>query len=72
MEQGLFNDMLQSLEEAVAYAEGDKTKGRSMVVTISDEEIELEQVIFQKIKKLSVPNKKKAIEYVDDLLQASN
>ena len=72
MEQGLFDDMKQSLQEAVEYAKGDKTKGRSEVVTISDEEIEMEQVIFQKIKKLSVTNKRKAIQYVDDLLRASN
>ena len=34
MDKELFDDLIQSLGEAVSYAKGDKSKGRSMVVTI--------------------------------------
>ena len=72
MEDKLFNDMILSLNEAVEYAKGDKTKGRSTIVTISDEEIEMEQVIFHKIRKLSKQDKQRAMQYVDELSQATN
>ena len=44
MEQELFDDLILSINEAVEYAKGDKTKGRSMIVAISDKEIEMEQM----------------------------
>ena len=48
-----------------------KAKGRSVVLTIPDDEIEMDQLIFQKVVELSMPNKEKVIQYVDELLQAS-
>ena len=71
MEENLFNDLIQSLNEAAAYAKGDKTKGRSMIVSISDEEVELDQMIFQQLEKLSIENKEKVIKYANELLQAT-
>ena len=33
MEEELFDDLIQSLSEAVSYAQGDNTAGRSMIVS---------------------------------------
>ena len=71
MEKELFDDFVQSLNEAIDYAKGDKTKARSMIVTMPTDEAEINQLLFQKIAGLSVPNKHRAIQYVDELLQAS-
>ena len=49
MENELFADLVQSLGEAVEYAKGDKKKGRLMTVTVPDEEVEMDQMIFQQI-----------------------
>ena len=70
MEQELFDDLVQSLNEAVDYSRGDKSKGRSVVLSIPDEEVE--EVFYQNFSKLSDPNKQKAMQYVNDLLNASN
>ena len=40
MEKELFDDLIQSLGEAVSYAKGDKSQGRSMIVSIPDETLE--------------------------------
>ncbi len=72
MEDELFDNLIQSLNEAVAYSQNDKSKGRSMVVNIPDDEIENSQILFQKFNHLSELNKQKTIQYVDSLLQASN
>ena len=72
MENELFTDLLQSLGEAVEYAKGDKKKGRSMTVTVPDEEVEMDQMIFQQIGRLSIENKQKIIRYANELMQASN
>ena len=36
---GVHEDTLQGLQEALAYAKGDKTKGRSHIVEIPDDDI---------------------------------
>ena len=36
---GVHEDTLQGLKEALDYVKGDKTKGRSAVVTIPDDDI---------------------------------
>ena len=63
-------DTLQGLTEILEYVKGDKSKARSMTVTIQDEEIEETQLFYQKFDMLSAPCRKKAIRYVDELLQA--
>jgi len=40
--------------------------------TLSDEEIGMNQIVLQQLGKLSVENKKKVIQYANDLLQASS
>ena len=72
MDNDLFADLLVSLNEAVEYAKGKKTTGRSMHITLSDEEIGMNQIVLQQLGKLSVENKKKVIQYANDLLQASS
>ncbi len=72
MEKELFDDLLQSLNEAVEYSKGDTTKGRSMTVSIPDDEIEMNQELIREFSKLSNSNKLKTIQYVTDLQRASN
>jgi len=72
MENELFDDMMESLNQALEYVKGDKTKARSVIVTISDKEIEQNQLLYQKIKELPETSKQKAIQYIDELLQASS
>ena len=71
MEKVLFDDLIQSLNEAVSYANGDTSKGRSKIVTVTDDEIEMNRVLYQQLTKLSTENKAKLIRYANDLIQAS-
>jgi hypothetical protein len=68
MEKELFDDLITSLNEAIEYENGDETKGRIKLVEISDDEI----AFYSKYKKLSKQNKSKAMNYINDLLAASN
>ena len=72
MEKKLFDDLMYSLNEGLEYVKGDKTKGRSMVVTIPDDEIERSQIFFQKFERLPETSKQKAMQYVDELLQTTS
>jgi len=65
-------DTLQGLKEALEYVRGDSTKARSMVVSLPEETGDTNQLLFKKIASLSESNRQRAIEYVDELLQASN
>ena len=71
MEQALFSDLVQSLNEAVSYADGDKSKGRSVIIDIPDNEAEMDQLIFRQLIGLSIENKVKIIKYASELAQAS-
>ena len=71
MEQILFNDLVESLNEAVSYANGDESKGRSVIIDIPDNEAEMNQLIFQQLTGLSIENKVKVIQYASELAQAS-
>jgi len=71
MEKVLFDDLIQSLNEAVSYEQGDKTQGRSVINTIPDDELEMDQLIFQQLVKLSTENKAKVIRFANELIQAS-
>ena len=64
------DDTLQGLKEALEYVKGDKSKGRSMIVEIPDNEIEADQLFFQNFLKLSDSKKEHARRYVDELLRA--
>jgi len=71
MEQVLFEDLVESLNEAVLYAKGDETQGRSVVINIPYDEVEIDQLIYTQLINLSVENKVKVIRYANDLMQAS-
>jgi len=71
MEQVLFDDLLQSLNEAVSYANGDKTQGRSVSVITSYDEGEIDKMIYEQLVRLSTENKVKVIKYANDLQQTS-
>ena len=62
---------LQGLKEALEYVKGDKTKGRSMIVELPDDEAEASYMIYQKIASLSDLNRQRVAGYVDGLLQSA-
>ena len=70
MENNLFDDLMQSLGEALEYTKGDKSKGRSQFLTLSDAELEKRQHLWQKIDELSESNVQMVDRYVDELLRA--
>jgi len=70
MDNELFGDLMQSLNEALEYTKGDKSKGRSQFVTISDMELEKRQRLWQKIDGLSESRLQMVDNYVDDLINA--
>ena len=70
MEQDLFDDLMHSLDEALAYTLGDKTKGRSHFVAMSDDELQKKQLLWHKIDCLSDYNRDRVITYVEELLRA--
>jgi len=72
VEKELFNDLMQSLNEGLEYIKGDKSKGRSMIVELPDDEIDASYLIYQKIASMSDSNRQRVAGYVDGLLQASN
>ena len=65
-------DTIKGLSQALEYVKGDKSKARSVIVTIPDEEIERSQLFYQKFERLPETSKQKAIQYIDELLQASS
>jgi len=71
MEKELFDDLVLSLEQAIEYERGDKTKGRSMYVDMPEDELFQRQLFWQKVERLSESNRKKVEGYVDGLIQAS-
>jgi hypothetical protein len=70
MEKELFDELIQSLNQAVAFEKGDKAQGRAVARAITGEEIEQAQLFYQNFSKLTEVGKEKAIQYVDELLQA--
>jgi len=72
MEKELFSDLIHSLNEAVEYAQGNETNGRSVIVTMPDDEIEMNQMILHQLGRLSIENKEKVIQYANELLRVSS
>ena len=64
----IHDDTLQGLNELLAYAKGDNTKARVMTITAPNEKDT--ELFFQKFERLSPAYKQKAIQYVEELLQA--
>ena len=70
MEKELFDDLITALHESVEYEKGN-IHLKSTILEIPDEEIERNQLFFQRFDRLPEPYKQQAIKYIDDLLQAS-
>jgi len=66
----IHEDTLQGLTEVLEYVKGDKLKGRHIIATIPDDEIDESLLFYQKFDMLPASHKKKAIQYVNELLQA--
>jgi len=71
MDNELFDDLMLSLNQALAYVKGDQTQARSEIVTISDEESDRNETFIQIFYNLTEPNKQKVMQYTSELLQAS-
>ena len=70
MEKKLFDDLIVSLNQAIEYSKGDMSKGRSVFLELSEDEIEAHQLFLQKFDRLPLKEKEKAMHYVDQLLHA--
>ena len=70
MEKELFDDLIASCKEVIEHKKGN-IKLKTTVVEIPDEEIEMDQMIYLKVNKLSRENKEKIMRYAEELLNAS-
>ena len=71
MEKQLFDDLISACHEAIEHEES-HLKLNSNIVTITDDEIDADQLIIRKIEKLSREDKQKVSQYADELLLASS
>ncbi|MCL1788643.1 MAG: hypothetical protein FWG38_11705 [Defluviitaleaceae bacterium] len=63
-------DTLQGLQEILDYVKGDKSKGRTVTVELSDEKLEKRQLLWRKINALSDAEQEKVDVFVDELKHA--
>jgi len=66
MEKALFDDLIAACNEAIKYEKG-TLRLNSHTVTISDEDIELSQLLYRKIEKLPEIKRQKVMRYIDEL-----
>ena len=64
----IHEDTLLGLQQALDFVNGDKTKVRSMLVDLPDEDIESNQIIYRKIASLSGNKKQQVLQYLDELV----
>jgi len=73
MENELFDDLMLSLNQALEYTKGDKTKGRSIVIDTPediDSETDVDKMLWYKIAILHETQKQQLTMYVDELLES--
>jgi len=70
MDKNLFDDLMASCSEVLAYRRGE-IQLKTTTLEIPDDELEPAQLLFQKIEQLPESAKQKAIQYVDQLLQVA-
>jgi len=70
MEKELFDDLVAALHESVEYEKGN-IQLKTTMLEIPDEEIERNQLFFQRFDRLPEPYKQQAIKHIDDLMQTS-
>jgi hypothetical protein len=71
MDKDLFDDLIASCKEVIEYQKGN-IELKTQTITIPDDDIDMEQIIFLQLGKLSHENKQKVMQYTNELLQASN
>ena len=69
MEKELFDDLISAINEAIEHERGN-IKLRTSVREIDDEKID--EMFFERYKKLSQPDKLEAIKVIDRLYYASS
>ena len=69
MDKDLFDDLIASCNEVLAYQRGE-LKLKTTTLEIPDDAIEASQLLCQKIERLPEQYKRKVILYVDELLEA--
>ena len=67
----VFDDIMEGLHEIEEYQKGN-IELRTNTVSIPDEDLEIHQLLFHKVSGLSKFDKKKLVQYADELLQASS
>ena len=67
----VFDDIMEGLHEIEEYQKGN-IELRKHTVSIPDDELEMNQLLFHKVSGLSKPDKQRLVQYADELLQASN
>ena len=70
MENNLFEDLMTSCNEIIEYQNGNLNL-KTTTLEISDDELEQEQLFYQKFGKLPKQSKEAVIQYIDELLQVS-
>ena len=70
MDKELFDDLIASCNEVLAYKRGE-LQLKTTTLEVPDDEMEQSQLLFQKIERLPEPDKQKAIRYIDELLHAA-
>lgn len=71
MKKELFDDLIAACNEAIEHEKGN-IKLKSNIVSIPDEEIEMNQILLQVFSELSESNKKKTMQYMNELHQTAN
>ena len=71
MEKELFDDLIASCKEVIEYKKGN-IQLKTTTLEIPDEEVDRSYLFYQNFERLSEPSKEKAIQYVNELLQASS
>jgi len=70
MDKDLFDDLIASCKEVIDYQKGN-IQLKTTVLEMSDDEIEMNQLFYYNFERLPEQGKKKAIQYVNELLQTS-
>ena len=70
MEKELFDELIAACNEAIEHEKGNITLNTN-TITLTDEEIETSQLLHRKFSMLPENGKQKAMEYLDELLQAT-
>ena len=71
MDKDLFDDLIASCKETIEYRKGN-IQLKTTTLEIPDDEVERDHLFYYNFERLPRQGKEKAIQYVNELLQASN